>query len=371
MLCQCPKCETIFRLGREQLDVADGLVACSICEYEFDAYDILVPEPGDRKAPAHPVEAETLVAAPGQAQTFDDTPIDDEVPIIIIDDEEDNDMSVLYSASIEEQIQQAKASHVSEEPLATLITIPEIEPDDTSMIAEPEEPEVAAPEPTLQGEQAAAMDEPEADAGLDLTEQMDLPEPKHGPDKPEPPAPRRKEGLPEQLETELMSAKLHQAAIATHRTRRLLWNTGTVLLILALGMQYIYVIRNELAQSAESRPWAERYCKLVGCELPLRRDVQSIELLQREITQDLERDDVLHVRAMFVNQAGFTQSWPIVQVTLSDTSNQVIAMRRLKPAEYLIDEPVKQGMLPGKQVIIDLRFLKPEKPVSTYEFDFL
>ena len=114
--------------------------------------------------------------------------------------------------------------------------------------------------------------------------------------------------------------------LITHRKRRILWNTGTVLLILALGMQYIYVSRNELAQTADTRPWVERYCKLVGCELPLRRDVQSIELLQREITQDLERDDVLHVRAMFVNHAGFTQSWPIVQITLSDTSNQVIVI---------------------------------------------
>lgn len=321
MLCQCPKCETIFRLSREQLDGADGQVSCSVCQFEFDAYESLIPDPDDKATVAAPAKAEN----PHR---------NDHVPIIIVeddeDDEDDNEMSVLFSASLEDQ-----------EELHDDIDLAHFE--------------AAAPdaEPGPEPEQQKSKSEP-------IPEYMESASSEPGAG-----------GLSEQLESELMEAGLHNAIIATHRMRRLIWNSGAALLILTLGLQYIYVIRDELAQSNSSRPWIETYCNILGCDIPLRRELQSIELLQREISQDPDQDNVLRVRAMFVNQAQFKQAYPVIQVTLSDTSNQVIAIRRLQPEEYLADQPVRQGMIPGRQVTLELRFFKPEQPVSTYEFDFL
>ena len=331
MLCQCPKCETIFRLSREQLDSADGQVSCSVCQFEFDAYESLIPEPGDKTAAEPPVEVES-------------TPGNDHVPIIVIEDDDD-EMSVLFSASLEDQDDLPGDIEQIHIEAAIPDSAPESAPEseqglasEATPVAEPEQQELDNLIPDYM--ESARSD---SDAG----------------------------GLSEQLESELMEAGLRNAAIGTHRMRRLIWNSGAVLLILALGLQFIYVIRDELAQSSSYRPWIETYCRIIGCNIPLRRELQSIELLQREISQDPDQDNVLRVRAMFVNQAAFKQAYPIVQVTLSNTSNQIIAMRQLHPEEYLLDQPVKQGMIPGRQVILELRFFKPEQPVSTYEFDFL
>jgi len=339
ILCQCPKCETIFRLSREQLDIADGQVSCSVCQFEFDAYECLTPDPENRNTATPPAEDEDAIGS-------------DLVPIIIVEDSDDDDeMSVLFSASLEEQ-----------DGLHNVIDLARFE------AAEPESEQGPEPEPEPDPAFDAIPEYMEsADSNHDLDANPDS-APDSTPDSEPGPGPVR---LSEQLESELMEAGLHNAAAATHRMHRLAWSSGAVVLILALGLQYIYVIRNELAQSNSYRPWIESYCNIIGCDIPLRRQLQSIELLQREIAQDPKQDNVLRVRAMFVNQARFRQAYPVVQVTLSDTNNQVIAMRRVKPEEYLDKQSIGQGMIPGRQVTLDLRFFKPEQAVSTYEFDFL
>jgi len=319
MLCQCPKCETIFRLSHAQLDHSAGQVSCSVCQFEFDAYESLIPEPGEAPESESPAEHEGTLS-------------DDLVPIIVVEDDDDDEMSVLFSASLEDQ-----------DDLYNDIDLAHLE-----VAASEQKPEPVSDEPIPEYMESASS-EPDSDANSGSSAGR----------------------LSEQLESELMEAGLHSAVISTHRMRRLLWNSGAALLILTLGLQYIYVIRNELAQSSSYRPWIETYCGLVGCNIPLRRELQSIELLQREISQDQDHDHILQVRAMFVNHASFKQAYPIVKVTLSDTSNRIIAMRLLHPREYLIDQPVDQGMIPGRQVTLELEFLKPRQPVSTYEFDFM
>jgi len=326
MLCQCPKCETIFRLSRAQLDGAAGQVSCSICQFEFDAYESLIPDPGEAAASEPAAESARDIN-------------DDHVPIIVIDEDEhdDDDMSVLFSASLEEQ---------EDLPADMQRALSEAVVPSSESESEPDDPEQESPIPEyMESVSEGSSDDPGADSSAGR--------------------------LSEQLESELMEAGLHSAIVSTHRVRRLIWNSAAALLIMTLGLQYIYVIRDELAQSSSYRPWIETYCGIIGCHIPLRRELQSIELLQREIAQDPDADNVLQVRAMFVNQATFRQAYPVVQVTLSDTNNQIIAMRQLRPEEYLLDEPANQGMIPGRQVTLELRFFKPEQAVSTYEFDFL
>ncbi len=212
MLCQCPRCETIFRLSREHLDGADGQVACSVCQFEFDAYESLIPEPGDKTAAEPPIEVES-------------TPGNDHVPLIVIEDDEDDDeMSVLFSASLEDQEDLPGINEQAHSEAAVTESAPESPPEseqglasETSPVAEPEYQEPDNPIPEY-------MESASSDSGAG--------------------------GLSEQLESELMEAGLRKAAIATHRMRRLIWNSGAVLLILALGLQFIYVIRDELAQSS-------------------------------------------------------------------------------------------------------------------------
>jgi predicted Zn finger-like uncharacterized protein len=86
----CPHCASVFRLGADQLDAAQGWVQCSVCGAAFDARPSLLLEDGSPLPPpaplaaaplpetAPPVEHEAHEAAPGVAAAADEaTPTPD------------------------------------------------------------------------------------------------------------------------------------------------------------------------------------------------------------------------------------------------------------------------------------------------------
>lgn len=79
----CPHCASVFRLGGEQLDAAEGWVQCGVCGTAFDAAVTLVAE-APASPPAHaaePISAPApAVDAPPSAQAGTDLP-----SIILID----------------------------------------------------------------------------------------------------------------------------------------------------------------------------------------------------------------------------------------------------------------------------------------------
>src|SRR5512139_3395473 len=57
----CPQCASVFRLGADQLDAAQGWVQCSVCGAAFDARPSLLMADG---SPLPPVESEPAEALP-------------------------------------------------------------------------------------------------------------------------------------------------------------------------------------------------------------------------------------------------------------------------------------------------------------------
>ena len=56
----CPNCTSVFRLGANQLDAAQGWVQCSVCGAAFDARLSLLMEDGSPLPPPEIVEAAPL-----------------------------------------------------------------------------------------------------------------------------------------------------------------------------------------------------------------------------------------------------------------------------------------------------------------------
>ena len=282
MLCQCPECDTVFRIQHDALERAGGKVRCGVCGAVFDAYDSLSPEGGE----------------PG-------------------------------------------ADHSEPAP-------------------PPREPEPA--------ETGAGL-EPELD--LDITPPLELPPDTEAELPPLAATAEEEADLTATLEADLLAEELREAAAASRRGARLLWGLGALLLSVLLGLQVMYVFRDRLAADPAWRPWVERLCRVTGCQVPFRKDTSRIRLLQRDVTLDPANRNILHVQAMFTNQAPFVQPYPVVQITLSDFNNRVVAIRRLKPEEYVPAEQIPQGMPPGKAVELSIDFIRPSRPVSTFEFEFL
>jgi len=66
----CPACASVFRLGADQLDAAQGWVQCSVCGAAFDAHPSLLMEDGSPLVTEVEAETEAEPAAATQASAF-------------------------------------------------------------------------------------------------------------------------------------------------------------------------------------------------------------------------------------------------------------------------------------------------------------
>jgi predicted Zn finger-like uncharacterized protein len=147
---------------------------------------------------------------------------------------------------------------------------------------------------------------------------------------------------------------------------------GIGLLILLLGIQWVYFNRAALSADANWRPTMERFCSILHCDLPLQTDLARIELLNRDVRKHPREKSALLVNATLVNHAGFTQPYPVLSLGFSALSGAPLAVRRFEPAEYL-DEgiDIEAGMAPDTPVQVVLEIEDPGEEAVSYEFNFL
>lgn len=147
---------------------------------------------------------------------------------------------------------------------------------------------------------------------------------------------------------------------------------ASVLLSVLITGQYIWKERYLLAANQGVRPWLERYCALLHCDLPLRSDVARIEILEREVRDHPRVKDALLVTATFVNEAPFVQSYPVFEISFSDVSGTPVSVRRFEPREYLPEATaVDKGLQPGNKTQLVLEVLDPGKKAVSFQLDFL
>jgi predicted Zn finger-like uncharacterized protein len=143
-------------------------------------------------------------------------------------------------------------------------------------------------------------------------------------------------------------------------------------LLLLLGLQWVFFSRAELAADESWRPMLERGCSIVNCKIPLRADVSRVDIISRDVRKHPMVKDVLLVNVDFKNTAEFIQPYPVLEVSFTDQSGEVIAMRRFNPAEYL-DESTDQaaGMSAGSPIQALLELVDPGDQVVSFQFAFL
>ncbi len=152
----------------------------------------------------------------------------------------------------------------------------------------------------------------------------------------------------------------------------IVWSLLAILLMLSLAGQYLYFARADLAQHASLRPWLQRACTYLDCELPLRHAPEQIELLSRDVISHPRIRNALLINATFVSRASFVQAYPVLQISLSNENGAVVAMRRFQPAEYLAQGARSvAGMAPGAPVRVILEVVEPKRGATSFQFEFL
>ncbi len=262
MFTKCPECKAVFRVSAEQLEVAEGLVRCGLCDVVFNGKEYLQEESDNASS------EEDLTAV----EQYDEGQGTDAVGFLL---EEDTSTS----ASLDEE----DGAETNAEIIPGLIR------DDFG------------------GPLGAS------------------------------------------------NSALHVA----------LWTIAAVSMMLFFLGQITYWQKVEILPTT----WVEKFCQPLGCGSPKVQDINNIKILNRNIYTHPNVENALMITTSFVSVQ--SQPFPLMQVALLDIQGRILAVRRFKPQDYLINKDLKgTSMRANEPVGARLEVIDPGSKVIAYEFDF-
>lgn len=369
MLTRCPACQTVFRLGEDQLRARAGAVRCGHCFHPFDAAENEVaaaaPASGPKGAAAQPeapgAQADARIAAdaPTPARAGP-TP------------------AAAAAAAPEDE-----AGRARERSGALDFDLLEDLPDRSHGSA-PAAPPAAAPAPEVirsmrrPAPPAAAIDdfpEPRSDAGAALgagslpaafgagqppglaldpaAEDVDADE--AGSATRTPVGEVRPAHV--RLEPRSLDARYGAGKSPPGPLRRLFAGIAAGLLCSLLAAQAAYLFRMEIARDLPGlRPLLVRACAELGCEVPLPRDIALIAVEASELQSEPGRPGSYLLRVTVNNQADHVQAWPHLELTLTDGGDAPLARRVLAPAQWAAEAGAAEALAAHQVVAAHIPF---------------
>lgn len=138
-----------------------------------------------------------------------------------------------------------------------------------------------------------------------------------------------------------------------------------LLLFLLLLAQALYFFRIELAARLPGlKPTLVASCKFFKCSIPLPKQAELISIESSELEANPIMANVITLNLIMRNNAAYTQAYPQLELTLTDTSDQALARRTFFPLEYLkLGEEEKLGLAGNREAStklhLDTADLKP------------
>ena len=110
---------------------------------------------------------------------------------------------------------------------------------------------------------------------------------------------------------------------------------GLILAILA-ALQSIYYMRTSLAADyPQFKPYLVQACVQLQCAIELPKNLNFFALDDSDMQEDFEHKDVIKFSSLLINNAPYAQTYPNIELTLTDTADQPVLRRLIKPSEYL------------------------------------
>ena len=110
---------------------------------------------------------------------------------------------------------------------------------------------------------------------------------------------------------------------------------GLLLAILA-GLQSVYYLRTSIAaEYPQFKPYLVQACAALQCEISLPKNLDFFALDDTDMQEDYEHKNVIKFSSLLINNAPYTQAYPNIELTLTDTADQPVLRKLIKPSEYL------------------------------------
>jgi predicted Zn finger-like uncharacterized protein len=311
----CPHCTSVFRIGADQLDAAQGWAQCGVCGAAFDARPSLLMEDGSplpaATEPAQTVAPTVEAPAPKAIPPVEAVATNPSAAVAA-------EVPVASAGSDAPQAAETPAGIVQREASYDLPSIILIDPD----IAVPDD---FGPMPQIQATPAA---------GPSAAPLMYPPPYSREPAAAAVAAPvtRVEYGAPQDVFPQPAGSYDQPAP---RRNRSWAWGSASVLLLALLLAQSAYFLRDTLvSQLPQTRPGLDRMCDLLGCSLSLPKNLALLQI----VGSDLE-----------------TEASGRLRLTLTDQRNRPLARRSFAPTEYLGDaQRIAAGMPPSSEQPLSL-----------------
>ena len=110
---------------------------------------------------------------------------------------------------------------------------------------------------------------------------------------------------------------------------------GLILAILA-GLQSVYYLRTSIAADyPQFKPYLVQACVALKCEISLPKNLDFFALDDTDMQEDYEHKNVIKFSSLLINNAPYAQAYPNIELTLTDTADQPVLRKLIKPSEYL------------------------------------
>ena len=121
----------------------------------------------------------------------------------------------------------------------------------------------------------------------------------------------------------------------TEGSKRKRFVVAAVALVAAIVLQGVLEFRDSLAARVPVlRPWLEAACSVIGCTIAPLRDGGALSIDASDLQADPAHRGLLLLSATIRNRSSHAIAYPLLELTLTDSSDQVVARRAFTPAEY-------------------------------------
>lgn len=152
-------------------------------------------------------------------------------------------------------------------------------------------------------------------------------------------------------------------------TKLNLWGLLFCLLLAILaGLQIIYATRTKIAaEYPQFKPYLTQACGLLNCKIDLPKNLDFFTIDDSDMQEDETHANVINFSSLLINNATYTQAYPNIELTLTDTSDQPVLRKIIQPAEYLLSTTnVAAGIASRDEVRINLAINVTDLAVAGY-----
>jgi predicted Zn finger-like uncharacterized protein len=169
-------------------------------------------------------------------------------------------------------------------------------------------------------------------------------------------------------------AKLESNAFVKKKTKLNIWLVPLSLLLITMAvLQAVYYFRSKIAaEYPQFKPYLVQACAALQCEIQLPANLALFTIDDSDMQESEDHQNVIKFSSSLINNANYTQAYPNIELTLTDTDDQAVLRRHINPSEYLAaNTDIAAGMAGKAELRVKLAISVADISVAGYRVQLL